>query len=285
MSPRLQVPGEEPESQSAEDPAATPAPQLTHDEMERERRQGLIAGAIGIVSILLTFIAFPVEASDLPERVGESNDRTQLIDVGSSGDGQLIAILLRCASLVLAIAIVWFLYRATKNRNPHTSVWIPRLGTLALVGAAVFLLLGFLEVRDIGREYLSSGERSLERAEALLDDARDGGALRWINLGSLFTAFLSGVWVSLASLEAMRTGLLTRFLGIFGIGAGLATAISFPVGPFLFIGWLGSVAILALGWWPGGRPPAWDEGRAVGWDEVDAREGRARRARREQGSL
>ena len=51
MSPRLQVPGEEPGSQPAEDPAATPAPQLTHDEMERERRQGLIAGAIGIVSI------------------------------------------------------------------------------------------------------------------------------------------------------------------------------------------------------------------------------------------
>ena len=176
-------------------------------------------------------------------------------------------------------------YRVTRNRNPFTSVWIPRLGVVALIGSAVFLFLGFLEVRDIGREYLASGERSLERAEALLDDARDGGALRWINIGSLFTAFLSGVWVSLASLEAMRTGLLTRFLGIFGIGAGLATAISFPVGPFLFIGWLGSVAILALGWWPGGRPPAWEEGRAVGWDEVDAREGRARRARREKGSL
>lgn len=284
MSPRLQVPDDD--ARPAAGPAAEEAPQLTHDEMTRERRHGFYAGLLGIVSILLTFAAFPVEASDLPERVGDdSDDRTQLIDVGSGGDGQLLAILLRCASLVLAVAVVWFLYRATKNRNRYTSRWIPIVGTVALVGAAVFLVLGFLEVRDVGREYLASGERSLERAEALFDEARDDGALRWINIGALLTAFLTGIWVSLASLESMRVGLLTRFLGIFGIGTGLATAISFPVGPFLFIGWLGSVAILMLGWWPGGRPPAWEEGRAVGWDEVDAREGRARRARNEGRSL
>jgi len=66
------------------------------------------------------------------------------------------------------------------------------------------------------------------------------------------------VWLGWASYAAMQSGLLTRFLGVFGIGAAVAWAFLIPSGETFFVGWLASVGLLALGWWPGGRPEGWD---------------------------
>jgi hypothetical protein len=54
----------------------------------------------------------------------------------------------------------------------------------------------------------------------------------------------------------MRVGLLDRFLGYWGLGACGALAL-LSIGDAMFIGWLASVGLLALGYWPGGRPEAW----------------------------
>ncbi|PTL59557.1 DUF4386 domain-containing protein [Paraconexibacter algicola] len=251
----------------------------------REARWGRVAGVAAIGSVLATMAALLIQGSSIPNRAGrEANDRTTLFDVGEGGDGLVVSTFLQSASLLLIIVVAWFLYRATKDRNPATSVWIPRAGTVGFIVAAVIGVLGFYEVRDVADQYLGSGARTLDRAETLLDDARDG-ALGTINLLTVFGALVSGIWLSLCSLEAGRVGLLTRFLGIFGVGAGLATAIpGLGIGPYLLLGWLGSVGCLALGYWPGGRPPAWDAGRAVPWEEADALERDARVARREERS-
>jgi hypothetical protein len=82
---------------------------------------------------------------------------------------------------------------------------------------------------------------------------------------------LFGIWVSVTSFEAMRVGLVTRFLGVFGLGAGIVTAVGLPIGSSLFLAWIGSLGVLALGYWPGGRPPAWAAGRAVALDEPPRR--------------
>jgi len=272
--PRLQIRPDEPEDT---------VPGIPLVDTDREARAGRVAGALGLASIATTMASLVVQARDIPRREGsETNDRTTLLDIGGGGDGQVLSVYLRALSLVLVIALVWFLFRAVKGRNPATSPWIPRLGTVGFIAVAVVTVLGFYEVRDIGREFLASGPRTLDRAEELLDHARDDGSLGTINLTTFAASFMTGVWVSLASLESMRVGLLTRFLGVFGIGAGLATAISFPIGAYLFLGWLGSVALLAAGYWPGGRPPAWDEGRAVSLEEANRAEMAQRAARREE---
>ena len=54
----------------------------------------------------------------------------------------------------------------------------------------------------------------------------------------------------------MRAALLDRFLAYWGFGA-CGALVLLPVGDAMFIGWLGSVGIMALGYWPGGRPAAW----------------------------
>lgn len=257
------------------------APEIPPVDTRRELQVGRIAGALGILSVIASFAALPIGASDVNRTGGQSDDRTFLLDVGSSGDGQLAAMILRCVGLVLVIAVIAFMYRAIKGRNPRHQAWVPVAGTVATLIIVACTIYTFFQVRDIGREFVGSGPRTLDRAQDLLDAGREESTRRIVNVVQGLSGLAFGVWVSITSLEAMRVGLLTRFLGVFGIGAGLASAIGIPVGPALFIAWVGSISALAVGYWPGGRPPAWDAGRAVTWDEADAADMSARVARRE----
>lgn len=74
-------------------------------------------------------------------------------------------------------------------------------------------------------------------------------------LGLAFALFYSCLW-------AMRTGLLTRFWGSLGVAlavAALLLLIQFTLIWFLYFG------LLAAGWLPRGRPPAWAAGEAIPW--------------------
>ncbi len=264
--------------------APTAAADIPPVDVEREGRLGRVFGGLALASVLLTLASLLVQGNSIPRREGvDPNDRTQLFDVGGGGDGLLVSQYLRVASILLIIAFAWFIYGAIRGRNPGHNRWIPWVATVAFLGSALVAILGFYEVRDVAREFLDSGPRSLDRAESLLDEARDG-TLGTINLATVVTGLLSGIWLSITSLEAGRVGLLTRFLSLFGVGAGLATAIpGLGIGPYLLLGWLGSVGLLAAGYWPGGRPPAWETGTAMSWDEIDAEERAARIEKRERG--
>jgi hypothetical protein len=74
-------------------------------------------------------------------------------------------------------------------------------------------------------------------------------------LGFVVALFYSCLW-------AMRTGVLSRFWGSLGMALGIAALLGLIV--FTLI-WFVYFALLILGLVPGGRPPAWDEGRAVPW--------------------
>jgi hypothetical protein len=80
----------------------------------------------------------------------------------------------------------------------------------------------------------------------------------------------------LISINAMRVGLLTRFMGILGVIVGVLFVI--PIGsqlPIVQCFWLISVGLLFLARWPGGVPPAWDTGRAEPWpSQQELREAR-----------
>ena len=69
----------------------------------------------------------------------------------------------------------------------------------------------------------------------------------------------------LISLNAMRAGLLTKFLGYLGIIAGVLTIIPLVPIPIVEAYWLLALAYLLSGRWPSGVPPAWSTGEAVPW--------------------
>jgi hypothetical protein len=91
-------------------------------------------------------------------------------------------------------------------------------------------------------------------ADASTRDAATGFGLGG-RLGLAFTLLYTCLW-------AMRTGLLSRFWGSLGMALGAAALlllIQFTLIFFLYF------ALLAAGWLPGGRPPAWAAGEAVPW--------------------
>jgi len=88
----------------------------------------------------------------------------------------------------------------------------------------------------------------------------------------------------LLALNAMRVGLLTRFMGVLGMITGALQIL--PIGgplPVVQAFWLIMLGILFLDRWPGGRPPAWASGKAEPWpssQEVRAQRQKALAARR-----
>jgi len=178
-------------------------------------------------------------------------------------------------SFALLAVVLAYLYRVTKHRHE-------RLPAVALVlGVAGPILFGvagvLLDISRVGladdflREMTSYTPPLFAEADAenLLEE-RDGVAVALGAGGTLGLAFS----MVLLNLNAMRVGLLGRFLGVIGIITGALYVIPVFTGPaILQLFWLGSLAMLFLDRWPGGRGPAWERGEAVPWPSAAKRRG------------
>jgi len=171
------------------------------------------------------------------------------------------ALLQAIAMLGLAWAVT-FLAVATRARRPE----LPRyLLYVTLVGAVLVAVAALLN--GVGR---------LVAINDFLDGDRTVDAARDVNGQPLLaTAFLIGQLAPLAlaaglllvSLNAMRVGLLTRFLGVLGMISGGLTVFSgfFLFGPFVQAFWLLSLGFIFLNFGRAGAPPAWSTGQAEPW--------------------
>lgn len=230
--------------------------------IQAEGRRGKVAGAIAMVSVFAVFgsVIFASAANQDPTRPGarvgdEEFDRAKhLVEFHDGISDQAVAAGLRCAGLLLTIAIGVYLYSVVRARNPQVPravLWTAFAGPAFVAAATLF---GFFALRDVADAFASSGPRTQDRARELVDDS---GTLKLAGVFDILSRLVFAAWVGIASLHAMRVGLLTRFLGYWGIGAAGALVL-LPLGDAMFIGWLASMGILALGYWPGGRPPAWE---------------------------
>ena len=77
----------------------------------------------------------------------------------------------------------------------------------------------------------------------------------------------------IVALNAMRAGLLTRFMGVLGIIVGALMVLPILPSPVVQIFWLGALGLLFIGRWAGGRGPAWETGKAEPWPVPEGRGG------------
>ncbi len=200
----------------------------------------------------------------------------QIVQIGTPPDGEREALVrfdehrtdffvslgLQVASYFLLAGALFYLLRATVYRRPETPKFSIGLLLLAPVLLAVGGLLNQLELNDVADQFLASPERTEKRAEELLEDRNViGGA---IGSGGTLCLALSFV---LISLNAMRAGLLSRFMGALGmIVGGLLILPILPGGQSTVqIFWVAALGVLFLGRWPNGRGPAWETGEPVPW--------------------
>jgi hypothetical protein len=159
----------------------------------------------------------------------------------------------------LAYALT-FLAAATKARReafPKFALYLPVVGGV---------LAGVSSIgRGVGRTIDVSN---------FLDGARTVQDAQDIGLGGLslvaeviyYPASLAlAAGIVIVSLQAMRAGLLTRFLGVMGFIVGALQVIQIIPLPLVQAYWFIALGVIFLGRRPGGQPPAWSTGREEPW--------------------
>ena len=186
------------------------------------------------------------------------------------------------------IALAWtlvFLFRCAKARAPQAQSFIP---ILVVIGATIAVLAGVLNAVEISikvHDFVSGGAQTYDEADRLTS----GTGLLVLQVAGQLASLLVAIGFVLVSLQAMRVGLLPRFLGYAGIIAGALVLFPIIVVPVVQLYWLVALAYLISGRWPSGVPPAWRTGQAEAWPSsaemrarrvADAEEARSRRQSR-----
>jgi hypothetical protein len=100
-----------------------------------------------------------------------------------------------------------------------------------------------------------------QRAEDIAEDNGTVTFARALQLPAVLGMLAAMVYISL---WAMRAGLLTRFMGSFGMALGVALII-LPFAQLILPLWFAVLGLILIGRWIRGRPPAWDAGKAIPW--------------------
>lgn len=261
----------------------------TEEQLDWERRQRPRAGAAAIVAGVFTLAGnlypatftgeFPTEPTlrslAIAAQGRESTVKIEQALFYNDHATELIATAFLTAVGSLCIALLLrMLGRAARVRTPGPEELAPgerrRMDLsgparyLALVGPvllAVAQLIYHVSLQlDVG-----SFADSAQRTESAARDALEGNA----TVAGLFIqpigSLLIGFAMVVICLNAMRVGLLTRFMGVLGIIVGVLFVI--PIGsqiPIVPAFWMIALGAMLLGVGPA-RPPAWDSGKPEPW--------------------
>jgi hypothetical protein len=232
---------------------------------------------------------------------GGGGEAASLREIQDHGGSVTLASALQGLGFLLLAAPIVYLFQAALVRSDRMRSQFRALAVAAPLALAVAAVLNgvaakeaasdftagrshtTLSVREAGKECRS--ERK-EDAAAFRKEFGDGAAavshctaqkreddeatnaIGDVSMRKVAEGFQFGGGLALAfalvysCLNALRTGLLTRFWGSLGIALGVAAGL----GLFQFtLLWFVYFGLLAAGWVPGGRPPAWAAGEAIPW--------------------
>jgi len=213
---------------------------------------------------------------------------------------------------IFAAGALFYLFRATRHRRAELPAMVKWLLLIAPVLVTVAAISNWTGLDDAANRFASAGGTADVRASPSKDQRKDiaaycrkharGAGVRTCrmkhereeavakklvqdNQSSVGTAALFGGSIALAflyviiSLNAMRAGLVSRFMGVLGIIVGALIVLPLLPGvPIVEIFWLAALGGLFLGFWPGGRGPAWETGEALPWPSPQQRAGLTRPA-------
>ncbi|MGB9183350.1 MAG: hypothetical protein WCB67_04730 [Solirubrobacteraceae bacterium] len=183
----------------------------------------------------------------------------------------LVASVLNGVGSLLVAWTLTYLYRCSAARSPDVKPyvrWIALVGgVLAAVTGVIYAIIVAVKVH----QFVTTGAQTYAEANHLTGSS----GLLILQLVGQAAALLLAVGVVLVSLNAMRVGLLTRFMGYLGIFAGVLVLFQITQIPIVQGYWLAALGYLISGRWPTGVPPAWTSGRAEPWPS--SAEARARK--------
>ena len=251
----------------------------TEQQLAWEARQRPRAGVAAVLAAILTLVADLWTTAILRDapKGGFVDSLERALQPGDVGATQSLRtpyfqwISDHSTALVLAnvvkglgfLAVAWaltFLIAATRARRPEVArpiVYVALVGAVLSALAGIAFWAGYTGA--VG-DFLA-GPHTVDRAA----DAGSNSLLLTAQLIGLAGQLALAVGYVFVSLNAMRAGLLTKFMGILGCIIGVLVIV--PLGPLPIVQtfWLVAIAALLFGFWPSGMPPAWASGKAEPW--------------------
>jgi hypothetical protein len=278
-----------------------------------EARFAPLAAASAFAAIVFQIASFVVQLpalEDAPGRDEALRFRQTLLNFHDHSDLLLASAITQALGTFLAAGVLFYLFRATRHRRKELPQIVQWIVPLAPILITIAVLANWSGLKTASDDYTSPRTSAQVKADRLDDDerrdiaelcrkeARSAGARRECratrnrqeavakelveqNQGALGASALFGGTIALAfayviiALNAMRAGLLSRFMGVLGIIVGALIVLPLlPQGvPIVQMFWLGALGGLFLGRWPGGRGPAWETGEPDPWPTPERRMG------------
>jgi hypothetical protein len=199
----------------------------------------------------------------------------------------LLVAIARGIGFVAIAFMLTYLGSAVRNRaSAFRSFWIYLALAGGVLGAIATIMFSIGTTAEISS--FLDGAHTVDRADdigqsSVLVAAQLIGIPGTQAIGLASLALGMG-WVVIC-LNAMRIGLLTRFMGVLGVicGALIVLPILSPL-PIVQTFWLAAMAVLLAGRWPSGMPEAWTTGTVVPWpSQAEIREQRREELARRRG--
>jgi hypothetical protein len=229
----------------------SPDDQLLYESRVRNR-QAAVAVAAGVLLIVASIIQLSGPHTSVDELTTDlliANKRFPLDLIASVVSG--------LAYLGIAWTLV-FLFQAARARNPQVRSFIRILtligGGLSAVAGIAYGVIVAIKVH----EFATTGSQTYDDATHLTG----GAGLLGLQLAGQLAALLVAVSFVLVCMQAMRVGLLTKFMGYLGMFAGALVLFQITQVPVVQMFWLVALAYMLSGRWPTGMPAAWRTGRA-----------------------
>lgn len=250
---------------------------MSHDEqLAWEARAGKPAAIAAVGSGVISFGGWVMYQSVIADR-DEGTDGF-LKAIGDDPSTFITSGVLQAIGLLLLIPPLVYFARAIRARRPEFSQTATVLVVLGALGFAISTVVQQLVLRDVaddffpfqipddvsnlkGDAYAEAVDPEKAAEEAIRDDLPP--AVSGLGLGATFALAFAIVMIAM---NAMRVGLLSRFMGVLGIAMGVMLILPLGIQPLLQLFWLSALGLLFLGRWPGaGRGPAWETGEPIPW--------------------
>jgi hypothetical protein len=263
----------------------------TEEQLTWEARLGRPAALAAFAAGLLLLAGSALFQSILEDRRGVEPLPDFLLAVNDSPGTLVAQASLQAAGALCLIFVFYYLFRATVHRLPQMPRWIVYLIVIGPAMYAISQVLGAVDRVDVAEMFAErdysfpdadadsnldqcpaiEGQLGEDCAEELVRDNPNGLAIGLSLAGSVAVAFMYVI----LPLRARRAGLLSPFMAILGVIAGVLLVLQLvPLVPIVIQAfWLGAIGALFLGSWPGGRGPAWETGEADPWPSAAEKRG------------
>jgi hypothetical protein len=234
------------------------------EQLRWERDNARWAAIAAALSAILTIAAGLYFRSKV---TGSADDNVEgIILVNHHKSDLLVSSILQAIGTAMLAPPLYYLFRATRARREQLPWPLRYLVLGAPVVAAVFSVVHQIQLNDVSDKVVKLLPLPPQMAKDLVNDRiGEGGVVAVSGIGTAAGLGIAFMFI-LVALNAMRAGLLSRFMGILGIIVGVLLVIPLQGNlPVVQVFWMGALAALFLDKWPQGRGPAWDSGQPIPW--------------------